>query len=62
MIPVLNNLPEEHDMFLDSLENCLTSSGPDALTIKAIQENLNHWYVKIKIKRRKNKREGISSL
>ena len=36
MFHVLNNLPAEHGTILDSFENYLTSSGPDALMIDVI--------------------------
>ena len=51
MICILN-LPEEHYVILDGLENCLSSSGTNALTIKIIQLNLNHQYKKIKGKKK----------
>ena len=48
MIHILNNLPEEYDIILDGLENCLTAMGENALTIDAIRKKLNHQYEKIK--------------
>ena len=36
MIHVLNNLPKEHDVVLDGLENRLTVTGGDALSIDSI--------------------------
>ena len=39
MIHVLNNLPNEYDVILDGLENCLTLSGDDALQVKSSEKN-----------------------
>ena len=39
MLQLLNNLPEEYDVILD---NHLSSSRENALTIKVICEKLNH--------------------
>ena len=36
MILILNNLHREYDVILDGLENCLTASGDDVLTIGVI--------------------------
>ena len=44
MIHILNNLPEEYDVILDRLENCLMVTGENALMINSIREKLNHWY------------------
>ena len=52
MVHVLNNLPVEYDVILDRLENHLTSTGDDALTIDSIHEKLNHRYEKMKSKKR----------
>ena len=46
MIHVLNNLPEEYNVILDGLENCLTATRENALTIDLIHEKLNHRYEK----------------
>ncbi len=43
MIHVLNSLPEEYDVVLDSLENRLVSTGEERLTLESLRE------VKIKI-------------
>ena len=51
MIHILNNLHEEYNVILDGLENCLTATGENALTIDSIQEKLNHRYEKIKTKK-----------
>ena len=48
MIHVLNNLPKEYDVILDGLENQLTATGENALTVDSIHEKLNHRYEKIK--------------
>ena len=53
MIHVLNNFLEEYDVVLDGLENCLTMTGDDAVTINLIREILNHRYEKIKVKKKK---------
>ena len=50
MIHVLNNLPEEYDVILDGLENHLTATRDEALTIHSICTKLNHRYKKIKSK------------
>ena len=42
MIHILNNLPEEYDVILDGLENCLMATGENALTIDSIRKKLNH--------------------
>ena len=63
MIHIFNNLPEEHDEILDSLENCLMPTGTDVLLIEVIHEKLNHWYEKLKTKvREERKRMSIGSL
>ena len=53
MIHVLNNLPEEYDVILDGLENRLTATGENALTIDLIRKKLNKRYEKIKSKKEK---------
>ena len=49
IIHVLNNLPE----VLDGLENCLTTTRANVLTIDVIREKLNHRYKKLKAKKKK---------
>ena len=49
MIHVLNNLPEEYDVILDGLENRLTATGENALTIDLIRKKLNQRYEKEKV-------------
>ena len=44
MVHALNNSPDEDNVILDSLENCLTSSGSDVLMLKMICKILNHQY------------------
>ena len=56
MIHVLNNFPKKYDIILDGLENCLTSSGDDALMIQVIREKLNHRYKKIRIEIKKKEK------
>ena len=51
MIHVLNTLPKEYDVIINGLENCLTATGDDALTIDLIRKNLNHGYKKVKCKK-----------
>ena len=53
MICILNNLPEEYDVILNGLENRLTATGENALTIDLIHEKLNHRYKKSKVKKKK---------
>ena len=53
MIHILNNLPKKYDVILDGLENHLTMSGDDTLTIVVICKKLNHWYKKLKNKMKK---------
>ena len=60
MIHILNNLPEDYDVILKGLENHLTATWDDALTINVIQRRLNHMHEKIKNKKRKSqKRKSI---
>ncbi len=47
MIHVLNNLPEEYDNVLDSLETCLVSTREDRLTLESIREKLNSRFKRI---------------
>ena len=54
MIHVLNNLFEEYNVILDGLENHLTVTGENALTIDSICEKLNHRYKRIKSKKEEN--------
>ena len=51
MIHILNNLPKEYDVILDGLENCLTATRDNALTIDSIRKKLNHRQEKIKNKK-----------
>ena len=48
MIHVLNNWPKKYDVILDGLENCLTATGIDVLTIDSICKKLNYRYKKNK--------------
>ena len=54
MIHVQNNLPKEYDVIFNGLENHLTTTGDDALTIDLICKKSNHRFKKIKVKKRKN--------
>ena len=47
MIHILNNLPKEYHVILDGLENHLTATRDNALTIDLICKKLNHRYKKI---------------
>ena len=51
MMHILNNLPKEQDVILDGLENRLTTTGDNSLTIDSIRGRLNHRYEKIKSKK-----------
>ena len=53
MINILNNLPKDYHVILDGLEDYLTMTGDNALTIDVICKKLNHWYKKLKIEKRK---------
>ena len=48
MVKILNNLPSEYDVVLDGLENKLTLTGSDALTVESIRDKLNNRYERIK--------------
>jgi len=52
MIHVLNNLPEEYDVVLDSLENRLVSTGEERLTLESLREKLNSRFERITSKER----------
>ena len=51
MIHILYNLPQEYNVILDGLENHLTATGENALTIDSICKKLNYRYEKIKSKK-----------
>ena len=46
MIYVLNNFPEDYNVILDGIENCLMATRDDGLAIDVIWKKLNHWYKK----------------
>ena len=48
----------EYDVILDRLENCLTSSDDDALTIEVIKETLNSRHKKITVENKEKKGKG----
>ncbi len=52
MIHVLNNLPEEYDVVMDSLKNRLVSTGEDRLTLESLREKLNSRFERIISKER----------
>ena len=52
MIYVLNNLLEENDVVLDSLEIHLVSNGEDKLMLEALKEKLNSRIKRISSKER----------
>ena len=54
MILLLNNLLEEYNVVLDSLESCLVSTSEDTLTLKALWEKLNSRFQQISLKEREN--------
>ena len=43
MIYILINFPEDYDVILKGLENCLTVTRDNAPTIDMIHKKLNHW-------------------
>ena len=45
-------MPEGYDVILNGLENHLTATGDDMLTIDVIHKKLNHPYKKIKSKKK----------
>ena len=53
MIHVLNNFPQDYNVILDGLENCLMVTGDNALNINVICIKLSHWYEKIKNEKRR---------
>ena len=57
IIHVLNDLPKEHDVILDGLDNCLTVSGDNALTIEVISKKLKPLVQKIKNKMKKKEKK-----
>ena len=46
MIHFLNYLPEDYDVFFDGLENCLTATGDNVLTIDMVCKKLKDCYEK----------------
>ena len=48
MLRILNNASKEYDSILDSLNNLLGETGPNALTIEIIQEKLGNRFMRIK--------------
>ena len=61
MISILNNLPEDYDVILDGLENCLTATGDNVLTINVICKNWIMGTKKLKAKRRKNWKKAFEA-
>ena len=59
MIDILNILSKQYDVILDGLENRLTASEDNALTIEVIGEKLNQQYKNIK---NKDEEKGLRSL
>ena len=53
MIHILNNLPQDFNVILDGLENCLMVTMNNVLTINMIHEKSNHRYKKLKTKKKK---------
>ena len=60
MINILNNLPKDYNVILDGLENFLTETVDDVLTINMIHKKLNHWYKKLKQKRGESRKRKSS--
>ena len=56
IIHILNNLPKDYVVILDGLKHHLTVTGDNALTIDEIPKKMNHWYEKIKDKKRRKYR------
>ncbi len=54
MIHILNNLPEEYDVVLDSFETCLVSTGEARLTLESLREKSNSRFERIISKEREN--------
>ena len=52
MSHMLNNLPDEYDVVLDSLETHLVSTGEDKLMFEALPEKLNSRFERISCKER----------
>ena len=50
MIHIRNNFPKDYNVILDGLENHVTMTGDEALTIDMIHEKLNHRGEKLKVK------------
>ena len=57
MIHVLNNMPKDYDVILDRLENHLTATGDDEMTIDFSQK-IESTVQKIKIKKRKKSKKN----
>ncbi len=53
IIHVLNKLPEEYDVVLDSLEACLVSTGEDRVALGVLREKLNARFERINSKESK---------
>ena len=61
MIHVLNNLPKKYDVILNRLENCLTVTGDDTLTIDLFREKLSDRYKKLKVKKKKKLKKTMGA-
>ena len=62
IIYISNTLPNDYDVILNGLENCLKATRNSTLTIDVICNALNHQYKKIKSKKKKNQRKDLRSL
>ena len=56
MVKVINNLPEEYDVVVDGLENKLSLSGDEALTVEKMKDKLNDRYQRILDHKEEDKR------
>ena len=58
MVKVINNLPEEYDVVVDGLENKLSLSGDEALTVEKMRDKLNDRYQRILDHKEEDKGKG----
>ena len=57
LIHVLNNLPKKYDVILNELENHLTTTRDDSLTINSIHKKLITGTRKLKVKKKKRSKK-----
>ena len=58
MVKVINNLPEEYDVVVDGLENKLSLSGDESLTVEKMRDKLNDRYQRILDHKEEDKGKG----